>query len=436
MTDARMNEEPPELRWYASPALRALAMLALFGFVLAVVLARSSLIVFAAPAIGALVAASRSGRPGRQLSFTATLSESRCFERDVLTLRVVVQRPARSADVDVRPVLPYGLALLGEPEIVETAGQITFQWEVRAYRWGTYRPVVQLNFGAYAGMLLATSQHELAELRVFPRPTDLARLPIPADLPDRFGLHVSTRSGSGTEFAGIRTYTSGDQFRQVNWKASARHGQLLVNQRLPDQAADVVAMIDAYVDVGPAGTSSLDLAVHGASDLAQAALRKGDRAGVVVLGGLIQWLPAELGSRQFYRIVEQVLDARDEDFDLEPNLDRIPRGALPERAVVIVFTPLVDPRTVGVLRDLRARGRSVVVVDVLSGEPDIQAARGQAELALRMWRIERRGIWILLADLGIPVVRWDPTLTLESVLAPMSRRRLARRSGAFSGVGS
>jgi uncharacterized protein (DUF58 family) len=429
-------QEAPELRWYASPALRTLALLALVGFVLAVFLARSSLIVFAAPALGALVAASRTGRPAKRLRFTATLSETRCFERDILVLRVVVQRPSRNADVDVKAVLPYGLLVLDEADIDETADRVTFEWEVRAHRWGTYRPTVQLTLGAYAGMLLATSQEELAELRVFPRPSDLGQLPIPADLPDRFGLHVSTRSGSGTEFAGIRTYASGDQYRQVNWKASARHRKLLVNQRLPDQAADVVAMIDAYADVGPAGTSSLDLAVHGASDLAQAALRNGDRAGVVVLGGLIRWLPAELGARQFYRIVEQVLDARDEDFDLEPNLDRIPRGALPTRAVVIVFTPLLDPRTVGVLRDLRARGRSVVVVDVLTGEPDIKAARGQTELALRMWRIERRGTWILLADLGIPVVRWDPTLTLDSVLAPVARRRLARRSGAFSGVGS
>ncbi|WP_163573123.1 DUF58 domain-containing protein [Fodinicola feengrottensis] len=260
------------LRWHASPALRTFALLAVVAFGFALLTDKASLIVFAAPALGALAAAGRTGRPAKVLSMTAALSETRCFERDILVLRVDVRLPAASADVDVRPVLPYGLVVDAEPKVETRPGHITFEWDVRV-RWGTYQPSVQVTCGVHAGMLLAVAQVELAGLRVFPRPTELARMPIPADLPNRVGLHVSSRAGAGTEFAGIRTYTSGDQLRQVNWKASARHGQLLVNQRLPDQAADVVAMIDAYADVGPIGTSSLDLSVHGASDLAQAALR-------------------------------------------------------------------------------------------------------------------------------------------------------------------
>ncbi|WP_163505007.1 DUF58 domain-containing protein [Fodinicola acaciae] len=414
-----------QLRWHTSAALRLLGVMALMGLISGLLLAKAGAMIFAAAALGALLAAGRFGRPPERLRVTAALSEDRCFEDDVLVVRVDAQLPA-GVQMDVRPILPFGMA-------AEDGGDET-EHRIRVRRWGGYELSCELVFTADAGLLLASVELDFGAVRVFPRPTELRRMPVPADLPDRVGLHVSTGLGEGSEFAGIRTYATGDRLRQVNWKASARHGQMLVNERLPEKANDVVAMIDAYGDVGPVGSSSLDLAVHAASDLAQAALRDGDRAGVVVLGGLISWLPAELGARQFYRIVEHVLDARTQEFDLEPNLERIPRTALPERAVVIVLTPLVDPRTIGVLRDLRARGRTVVVVDVLRGEPAMRVDRRQAELALRMWRIERRGIRMLLADLGIPLVPWEPGLRLDAVLAPVSRRRLVRRSGAFSGV--
>ena len=50
-------------------------------------------------------------------------------------------------------------------------------------------------------------------------------------------------------------------------------------------------------------------------------------------------------------------------------LTRLPRAALPPGALIVVFSPLLDPRLIEALRDLRERGFSVLVVDVLNAEP-------------------------------------------------------------------
>jgi hypothetical protein len=111
--------------------------------------------------------------------------------------------------------------------------------------------------------------------------------------------------GAGVEFAAIRPYLPGDSLRDVNRPVSLRRGQLHVNQRSAARAADLVVLVDALGGPGPVADATMDLAVHGAAAVVTAYLRVSDRAGLVVLGGLLRWLgpdPRSSGDRQFYRI--------------------------------------------------------------------------------------------------------------------------------------
>jgi uncharacterized protein (DUF58 family) len=96
---------------------------------------------------------------------------------------------------------------------------------------------------------------------------------------------------------------------------------------------------------------------------------------------------------------------------------------------VVVFSPLVDERVLSALADLRRRGFGIVVVDVLRVEPKARPTSEYDEVAVRMWRIGRRGVRNRMADVGIPVGVWGEDTELEEVLRPMSLRPLlgARR---------
>jgi len=86
-----------------------------------------------------------------------------------------------------------------------------------------------------------------------------------------------------------------------------------------------------------------------------------------------------------------------------------------------VFSPLLDRRLVETLRDLRERGFSVLIIDVLNAEPP-GGRDGLSQLARRIWRMEQQAIRFSLRELGIPLVWWDGEQSLDEPLAPYTRR--------------
>ncbi len=85
----------------------------------------------------------------------------------------------------------------------------------------------------------------------------------------------------------------------------------------------------------------------------------------------------------------------------------IPRRTLPPSALVIALTPLLDPRSVGALLDLRARGFDLAVVDV-SPLPFAHAARARRldALAYDIWALRRDALRHRLQHAGIAVAEW------------------------------
>ncbi|HWN33356.1 MAG TPA: hypothetical protein VNP03_11455, partial [Pseudonocardia sp.] len=64
------------------------------------------------------------------------------------------------------------------------------------------------------------------------------------------------------------------------------------------------------------------------------------------------------------------------------------------------------------------------VVDVLRAEPQPRPGADYDPIAIRMWRLGRRGIRHRLAELGVPVGTWVDGTQLDEVLRPMSLRPL------------
>jgi uncharacterized protein (DUF58 family) len=381
---------------------------------------RWQLIAFAAPLLGVLCSISWQ-RPLPRVNVHSEPSSQRCFEAEQVQLAVWATTETYGAAVELTVSSVEGMRL----DVVNRTSRQQQTVATTAERWGRYPIRATVEVVAHGGLLTGTGTVDAADVTVFPlTPPQPTSLP-PTQLLDRLGTHLTRHIGRGVEYADIRSYVPGDQLRTVNWPVSARRGRLHVTQRLTDRSADVVVLIDGYPQpVGPA-TASTERTVRGAAQVVQTALRSGDRAGIVALGGRRpRWLGADIGQRQFYRVLDTVLAAGDEFETTTGTL--APRAAIPPGAIVVAFSTLLDTEFALSLIDLRRRGHVVVAVDVLQGSP---FAAQQDPLVDRMWTLQRSAMYRDMGTVGVDVVAWqtDRTLDQSMRLVPDRRRPVTGR---------
>jgi uncharacterized protein (DUF58 family) len=125
-----------------------------------------------------------------------------------------------------------------------------------------------------------------SEVHVYPNIKGIARYELAArrHLVGQIGIRSVRRRGEGTEIEGLRDYTPDDEYRRIDWKATARRDRPIARQLRDEQAQTVYIMIDAgrLGAVAMRGATRLDFAVNAALVLAHVATVRGDRVGVLV----------------------------------------------------------------------------------------------------------------------------------------------------------
>ncbi|AFC55527.1 MULTISPECIES: DUF58 domain-containing protein [Mycobacterium avium complex (MAC)] len=410
-----------EFRWRASGLTRAVATCAGFAMAAAVIGARWQLIAFAAPLLGVLCSISWQRRVP-EIRVHGEPDAQRCFESEQAHLRVWISGEEQGLSA-ARLTVPDVEGM--ELEIADADAGRAKTVAATAQRWGRYRIAARVEVIARGGLLTGTGVVDAAEVIVFPL-TPPQATPIPQiELLDRLGAHLTRHVGPGVEYADIRPYVPGDQLRAVNWPVSARRGQLHVTERLTDRAADVVVLIDGYRQPAGPATAATERVVRGAAQVVQTALRHGDRAGIVALGGnRPRWLGADIGQRQFYRVLDTVLGAGDRFERTTGTL--APRAAVPAGAIVIAFSTLLDTEFALALIDLRRRGHVVLAVDILDSSP---FEDDQDPLVDRMWALQRSSMYRDMATVGVDIVSWRGDSGLEQSMGvlPDRRRRVRGR---------
>ena len=202
------------------------------------------------------------------------------------------------------------------------------------------------------------------ELRVYPREDTVRRILQPRETQVFSGNEVARRKGEGIEFADMRPWAPGDPLKRVNWRATARRGEVWVNESHPERNTDVIVFVDSFAEARGRDAGTLDLAVRATAALADAYIRRRDRVGLISFGGILRWLEPGMGTVQLYRIVDALLDTQIILSYYWTGIDVIPQRTLPPNALVIALSPLLDGRSVDALLDLRARGHDLCVLEV------------------------------------------------------------------------
>jgi uncharacterized protein (DUF58 family) len=416
----------------ATPKLGAYAGLAALGLLAALALRRPELVAVAAPfALFAAVGQVLVRRPS--IDAAVRLDPERALEGDEVEIVASVEAETGAERVELLLELPRDLVLdeADDPVLLHLGDGLSreLRFRVRCARWGAFR-VGRIHLRTEDGFGLYRHEQTLDRrqpLKVYPAEETLRELLRPLETQVFAGNHVARQKGEGIEFADLRPFVPGDRVRHVNWRASARRGELWINEHHAERNADVVILVDSFAEARRGGRSTLDPALRAAATLAARYLRQKDRVGFVTFGGVLNWLFPSSGTTQLYRIVDSMLDTQIVLSYAWKDIGVVPRRTLPPQALLLALTPLLDERSAVALLDLRARGFDVVAVEIspLSLLPEPQSEL--AAVADRLWRLRREAIRGRFERAGIPVAVWEDESSLGAVLEEVGAyRRQAR----------
>lgn len=156
------------------------------------------------------------------------------------------------------------------------------------------------------------------------------------------GIKKIRRLGNNSEFEQIRNYVQGDELKTINWKATSRRHELMVNQYQEEKSQHIYCIIDKSrsMQMEFDGLSMLDYSINSTLVLANIALRKGDKTGLITYSDKIgTMLPAERSANQMRRINEALYNQRtlykEGNYEL---LYQTVRSSLNTRSLLVLFT--------------------------------------------------------------------------------------------------
>ncbi len=271
--------------------------------------------------------------------------------------------------------------------VVPTGMERTVRYRVRPVQRGSY-VFGAVNVYAATPLGLARRRYRFGEGRavpVYPSFLQMRRFELLAisNRLEEVGVKKVRRIGHTMEFDHVRDYVLGDDPRTINWKATARRGTLMINQYRDERAQPVYCVLDAgrVMKMPFEGMTLLDYSVNASLVLANIALLKQDRAGLVVFSHEIgALLPAERKSGQIYKIQEMLYNL-ETDF-LESDYARLAahlRRRLRQRSLLLLFTNFETRTSMRrQLPYLRVLARQHVVVAVFFENTELRALLASA----------------------------------------------------------
>lgn len=194
---------------------------------------------------------------------------------------------------------------------------------------------------------LARRRYEFAAaqtIKVYPSYVQMRRYQLLA-LSNRLqevGVKRIRKLGHSMEFEQIKEYVRGDDYRTINWKATARKEALMVNNYTDERSQQVYCIINKgrVMKMPFGGLTLLDHAINSSLVLSNVALVKQDKAGLITFAqNLDSFIPADKKPTQMNLVLETLYKQKT-DF-LEPDFEKlfsVIRSRISHRSLLVLFT--------------------------------------------------------------------------------------------------
>ncbi len=270
--------------------------------------------------------------------------------------------------------------------MVAARGNWEDSYRVRPLRRGDYRfGNLNVRWQGPLGLMVRQGRVEAAgPVKVYPNLLDVRRydLLLRRNRLQEFGLRHTRVFGEGTEFERLREYLPDDEFRRINWKATARRNRPVTVEYQTERSQNVMAVLDTgrMMQSPVADIAKLDYVINAVLLLAYVATGKGDKIGLMTFADEVsRFIAPRQGRGQFYRMLELLyaVEAQPVEPDYRRSLTYL---ALKQRkrALVVIFTDLSGEVSMQNLVSQVAMlaQRSLPLVVTIS-DPDIHAAAQQ-----------------------------------------------------------
>jgi uncharacterized protein (DUF58 family) len=186
--------------------------------------------------------------------------------------------------------------------------------------------------------------NEEQTVKVYPSYVQMRRFTLMAvaNRMQQTGVKRLRKLGHSMEFEQIKEYVRGDDYRTINWKATARHGDLMVNNFTDERSQQIYCLINKgrVMKMPFEGMTLLDYAINASLVLSNVALQKQDKAGLITFSqSLDAFLPADKKPTQINLILE-TLYKQQTNF-LEPDFEKlfsVVRNRISHRSLLVMFT--------------------------------------------------------------------------------------------------
>ncbi len=364
--------------------------------------------------------------PHVDVSVARTLDADSIYEGETATVSLRVRNNgAPITTLELSDSLPRGLKLSRGSNLVVTSlrpGETkTFDYSVEPEVFGSYEigPVRLRTTDLGRNRMEERTVESLAPLLVYPEIRYVSRMTIRPVTPKNWpGETVARRTGPGIDYYGVREYASGDSLRRVNWKASSRSEDILINQFLHEAGGDILVVLDSrpVSEVGSAPDSLLTRSTRAAAAITYRLLRDRNRVGFLGIGDTLASISPGFGKRQFEKILVSLVSLRSgEAWDIE-NLPRLLSIRFSRQTRIIFISPLMDENSAEAVVRTSNSGYSVIVV---SPSPlDIESSVGpvgeERRVARKLLDLRRR---VLLSSLG-GTRRWSTGIRRSLLVTP------------------